>query len=77
MAIVLNCTPLPQPEYRIGVPGGGKWIEVLNSDAAEYGGSGVGNPGGVPASDMPFHGRPHSIVLTLPPLGIVMLREEA
>jgi 1,4-alpha-glucan branching enzyme len=77
VVVVLNATPVPQPDYRIGVPAGGRWREVLNSDAAEYGGSGVGNMGGVLATDMPFHGRPHSIVLTLPPLGIVMLREDA
>jgi 1,4-alpha-glucan branching enzyme len=77
VVVVLNCTPLAQPEYRIGVPAGGRWLELLNSDASEYGGSGVGNMGGVLATDMPFHGRPNSIVLTLPPLGIVMLREDA
>ena len=75
--IVLNCTPRPQPDYRIGVPAGGRWTELLNSDAPEYGGSGVTHPDGVLASDETWHGRPHSIVLTLPPLGIVMLREEA
>ena len=74
--IVLNCTPKPQPEYRIGVPTGGRWKELISSDAAHYGGSGVSNDN-VLATDEAFHGRPHSLVLTLPPLGIIMLREEA
>jgi 1,4-alpha-glucan branching enzyme len=77
VVVVCNCTPVAHPSYRIGVPAGGRWREILNSDAAEYGGSGVGNLGGVLATDQPFHGRPNSIVLTLPPLGIVMLREDA
>jgi 1,4-alpha-glucan branching enzyme len=77
IVIVCNCTPIPQEGYQVGVPAGGRWREMLNSDAAEYGGSGIGNLGGVLATDTPFHGRPHSIVLTLPPLGIVMLRGDA
>ena len=75
--IICNCTPNPQENYRVGVPRGGRWRELLNSDSADYGGSGVAYPGAIPASDQPFHGRPHSIALTLPPLGIVILQEEA
>jgi 1,4-alpha-glucan branching enzyme len=74
--IICNCTPNPQENYRVGVPSGGRWRELLNSDSADYGGSGVANSGLI-ASDQPFHGRPHSIALTLPPLGIVILQEEA
>jgi 1,4-alpha-glucan branching enzyme len=76
VVVVLNCTPLPRPEYRIGVPHGGYWRELLNSDAAEYGGSGMGNLGRVLSTDVAHHGRPNSILLTLPPLGIVVLRGE-
>ncbi len=75
VVVVLNCTPLPREAYRVGVPRGGRWQELLNSDATEYGGSGVGNMGGVEAEKVPFHGRPYSVELTLPPLGIVLLRE--
>jgi 1,4-alpha-glucan branching enzyme len=52
------------------------WREVLNSDAEAYGGSGVGNLGGVMSAPMPFHGRPHSINLRLPPLGMLVLKHE-
>src|SRR5688572_8215364 len=76
VVVVLNCTPQPRPDYRIGVPRGGSWRELLNSDASEYGGSGVGNMGRVLSTDTTHHGRPNSILLTLPPLGIVVLRGE-
>jgi 1,4-alpha-glucan branching enzyme len=69
----LNFTPEPRPSYRIGVPRPGRWREAFNSDAREYGGSGQGNMGGVEAVPVPFHGRRQSIVVTLPPLGAVML----
>ncbi len=71
---VFNFTPVPRHAYRIGVPGGGRWAEVLNTDSADYGGSGQGNLGGVDASPTPLHGRSHSVALTLPPLGMVLLR---
>jgi 1,4-alpha-glucan branching enzyme len=69
-----NFTPVPQPNYRLGVPQGGQWREVLNSDAPLYGGSGQGNIGGVEAVPLPLHGRPYSLTLTLPPLGLVVFR---
>jgi 1,4-alpha-glucan branching enzyme len=72
--VALNFTPVPRDGYRVGVPGGGFWREVLNSDAGEYGGSGVGNQGGREAEAAPAHGRPFSLSLTLPPLGVVFLR---
>jgi 1,4-alpha-glucan branching enzyme len=73
---VLNFTPVPRPGYRVGAPRGGFWREVLNSDAGEYGGTGWGNFGGLVAEAVPFHGRPFSINLTLPPLGAVFLKSE-
>jgi 1,4-alpha-glucan branching enzyme len=74
MLIVANFTPVPRYAYHVGVPTGGHWQEVLNSDAKDYGGSGLGNLGDVQASDTASHGRPYSLELTLPPLGVVFLR---
>jgi 1,4-alpha-glucan branching enzyme len=71
--VICNFTPVPRYNYMVGVPHGGYWREALNSDAALYGGGGQGNLGGVEASPVPSHGRYHSLSLTLPPLGIVML----
>jgi len=62
--------------YRVGVPAGGYWRELLNSDASEYGGTGVGNMGGAQAEAEPEHGRPYSLKLTLPPLGALFLKVE-
>ncbi|HSJ15493.1 MAG TPA: alpha amylase C-terminal domain-containing protein, partial [Longimicrobiales bacterium] len=76
LLVICNFTPVVRTNYRVGVPHTGFWREVLNSDAATYGGSGVGNLGGAHASPVPFHGRPHSLNLTLPPLGILVLRHE-
>jgi 1,4-alpha-glucan branching enzyme len=73
LLFVLNATPVPRPNYRIGVPAEGLWREVLNSDARTYGGSGLGNHGGVEATPVPYHGHPVSLVLTLPPLGVLVL----
>ncbi len=73
---VCNFTPKPRKNYRLGVPSGGRWKEVLNSDALEYGGSGQGNLGGVEADHHPFHGRTDSISITLPPLGCLFFRSE-
>jgi 1,4-alpha-glucan branching enzyme len=72
--VACNFTPIPRNNYRIGVPRGGIWREVLNSDAREYGGSGWGNLGGVEAAPAPFHGRPCSINVTLPPLAVVFFK---
>ena len=72
--VACNFTPLPRPGYRVGVPEGGRWRELLNSDATEYGGAGWGNMGGVDAEPLPHHGRPLSLPLTLPPLGAVFLK---
>jgi 1,4-alpha-glucan branching enzyme len=69
---VSNFTPVPRQGYRIGVPHGGRWAERLNTDAAGYGGSGLGNFGGVEAEASPWHGQPYSLLLTLPPLATVI-----
>ena len=74
--IVCNFTPVPRYGYRVGVPSGGFWRELLNSDAQEYGGSGMGNLGGVHAELQPAHGRPFSVSLTLPPLSALFLKPE-
>ena len=71
---VCNFTPVPRLDEPVGVPAGGYWREVLNSDAREYGGSGVGNAGGVAAEQVPHHGRPYRLRLAAPPLGVVVLR---
>ncbi len=72
--VVCNFTPVPRTDYRIGVPLGGTWKELLNSDALDYGGSGLGNLGSVEAQDIPKHGRPSSLSLTLPPLAVLFLK---
>jgi 1,4-alpha-glucan branching enzyme len=69
-----NFTPVPRQNYRIGVPFPGYWKEELNSDAPIYGGSGQGNLGGIEATPIPMHGRPHSLNVTLPPLATVVFR---
>jgi 1,4-alpha-glucan branching enzyme len=73
---LFNCTPVPRHDYRVGVPLGGRWRELLNSDAAVFGGSGQGNLGSVVADDAPCHGRPASLRLTLPPLAAMYLQPE-
>ena len=74
MLVACNLTPLPRTNYVVGVPTGGVWQEVLNSDAIEYGGAGWGNMGSVTASNTPANGRGHSLSLTLPPLSILLLK---
>ena len=72
--MVTNFTPVPRPGYRIGVPAGGFYRELLNSDGAGYGGSNMGNGGGVPAEPIPSHGFEQSITLTVPPLAFLLLK---
>jgi 1,4-alpha-glucan branching enzyme len=72
--IVLNFTPVPRLDYKVGMPRGGFWRELLNGDAREYGGSGIGNGGGCMAEPVSFHGRPFSLNLTLPPLAAVFFK---
>jgi 1,4-alpha-glucan branching enzyme len=71
---VANLSPVPRQGYRVGLPAGGPWIEVLNTDAVAFGGSGVGNGGSAHAGNDPWHGQPFSAELTLPPLGVIWLR---
>jgi 1,4-alpha-glucan branching enzyme len=66
-----NLSPVPRHGYRMGLPRGGRWREALNSDADVYGGSGLGNMGGVDAEPSPWHGQPYSAEMTLPPLSVV------
>ena len=76
LLFVCNFTPVVPQNYRVGVPLDCYWKEILNSDAALYGGSGQGNFGGLPATPLPIHGRPFSLSMTLPPLGIVVFQPE-
>jgi 1,4-alpha-glucan branching enzyme len=71
-----NFSPVPRHNYRMGLPRGGRWREAVNTDAGVYGGSGVGNLGGVDAENVPWHGQPFSAELQLPPLGVVWLVPE-
>ena len=72
-----NFTPLPRHNYRVGVPRGGHWKELLNSDAEAYGGGGLGNYGGVEAAPVKWHNRPYSLTITLPPLAAVFFLSPA
>jgi 1,4-alpha-glucan branching enzyme len=71
-----NFSPVARHNYRMGLPRGGRWREAVNTDADVYGGSGVGNFGGVDAENVPWHGQPFSAELQLPPLGVVWLVPE-
>ena len=74
---VFNFTPVPRGDYRVGVPCGGWWAELADSDATEFGGSGVTLGGGVKAEKEPWHGRPHSVKVHLPPMAAVFLKRPA
>ncbi len=74
IVVACNWTPVPRSGFRLGVPHGGFWRELLNSDSAWYGGSDLGNGGGVAAEPVAWHGHPHSISITLPPLAAVILK---
>ncbi|GAB2983969.1 1,4-alpha-glucan branching protein GlgB [Saccharothrix stipae] len=77
VACVANFAGLPHHDYRVGLPAAGRWREVVNTDSEVYGGSGVGNLGVVEAEEHPWHGRPASAVLQLPPAGVLWLVPEA
>jgi len=77
IVVVSSFTPVPRPGYRIGVPESGWYREVINTDYAGYAGSGVGNGPGIEAEAVPWHGRPFSICLTLPPLATLWLERSA
>jgi len=74
IAAVFNFTPVPRHNYRVGVPRGGYWREILNSDSEAYGGAGFGNLGGTDANDLPTHGQTHSLNLIVPPLSAVFFK---
>jgi len=76
VVFVYNFTPVPRMNYRVGVPAARTYREVLNSDSAYYGGSNVGNSGAVAVEAIPFHNQTHSLLLKLPPLGVVVLKRE-
>ena len=76
VVVVLNFTPVPRVHYRIGLPGGGRYVEILNSDSAFYGGTNAGNAGGVQAEPLPWMGLAYSAAITLPPLAGIVLRAE-
>ncbi len=73
---IANFTPVPRPGYRVGLPRRGRWREILNTDAAVYGGSGCGNDGAVGTQDVPSHGEGQSAAITVPPLGTLWLVHE-
>ncbi len=74
IAVICNFSPVPRDSYRIGVPAKGYWKEVLNTDAKVYGGTGRGNFGGVETVPISLHGRPYSLTVNVPPLGVVFFR---
>jgi len=76
LACIANFSAAPHLTYRVGLPQAGRWREVLNTDAEIYGGSGVGNLGGIEAVAEPWHGRPASATIALPPLGVLWLAPE-
>jgi 1,4-alpha-glucan branching enzyme len=76
LIFICNFTPVVHESYRIGVPFGGHYSEILNSDSEIYGGSNVGNLGGIDALNEESHGRPCSLLLRIPPLGVIVLKPE-
>ena len=76
MACVFNFAGSEHGGYRLGLPSTGRWREVLNTDATLYNGSGIGNLGGVDATATPWHGRPASAMLVLPPTSALWLEPE-
>jgi 1,4-alpha-glucan branching enzyme len=74
--VACNFTPVPRYNYRVGAPRGGFWQEVLNSDAHQYGGSNMGNLGGVEAVPIALHGRPYSLTIILPPLSVSFFKNQ-
>ncbi|MGH9105887.1 MAG: 1,4-alpha-glucan branching protein GlgB [Acidimicrobiales bacterium] len=73
VACIANLSPVPHVGYRVGLPRGGRWLELVNTDAKEWGGSGLGNMGEVLATDVGWHGLPYSAEMVLPPLSVLWL----
>ena len=71
-----NFSPVPRVGFRLGLPQAGRWVELLNTDSALYGGSNVGNLGGIETTARPWHDQPFSAEVTLPPLGVVWLQPD-
>jgi 1,4-alpha-glucan branching enzyme len=76
LVCVCNLSPVPREKYRLGMPHPGRWVEALNTDSTHYGGSDVGNLGGVEAEEVAWHDQPYSALVTLPPLAVVWLVPE-
>jgi 1,4-alpha-glucan branching enzyme len=76
VVVVANLSPVPHETRRIGLPAAGRWVERLNTEAEDYGGSGLGNLGAVEAAGEPSHGMPASTTLRVPPLGVLWLVPE-
>jgi 1,4-alpha-glucan branching enzyme len=76
LVCVCNLSPVPRDQYRLGMPKPGRWVEALNTDSTYYGGSDVGNLGGVEAEEFAWHDQPCSAEVTLPPLGVLWLVPE-
>ena len=74
IVVIANFSGTPHHNFRIGVPKPGTWVETLNTDAKEFGGSGVGNGGAVDSQSIPSHGHGQSLELTLPPFGLLWLK---
>jgi len=77
LVAIFNFTPVPRPDYRIGVPAPGYYGEVLNSDSSIFGGSNLGNAGGVASEPIAAHGFEQSLRLIVPPLGCLYLKQHA
>ncbi len=77
VASVVNFSGIPHYDYRVGLPHGGSWNEILNTDAGVYGGSGVGNLGSVTAEEVPWHGQPFSASITVPPTAAVWFEPDS
>ena len=73
LVCVVNNSPVVREGYRVGLPRGGRWIELLNTDSRLYGGGDVGNGGAVEAEEVPWNDQRHSVALRLPPLGVLWL----
>ncbi len=74
--VVCNFTPVPRHDYRVGVPRAGYWRERINTDSNDYGGSGMGNLGGVDGEEVAWQGQPHSLKITLPPLSTIIFEAD-
>jgi 1,4-alpha-glucan branching enzyme len=76
LLVIVNMTPVPRHAYRVGAAREGTWREILNTDAAAYGGGNLGNGGNVTTEPVPAHGHGQSLALLLPPLAALVLRYE-